>query len=359
MSYDLLMQVALVQLALVLLMLTGLLMARIARSVFTSVYDREVEVGEDTIARWLAGELCDENARARLAKVGDDAFAAIVGAYAGRVEGGRWEDIVGMLRTTPWFSRVRSHAGSRFWWRRLDAARALSLVALESDLEHAKALLRDPHHGVRLAAIRILRRVPEPDLLRELFTASIEASPVLRRYIFDVLQVHDRAVVDTVLSTLGGTAGPRATCVALEYVTETADPIYMDEVLQLTSVRSAEIRAAAVRAASEFPHGRSTQALMLRLDDECSVVRRNVCESLGRIASVAATGGLEGRLADVDREVRLAAGVALRRIGVPGVRVLREQLQRDDEASDQSLVRYILGLEPDAIDQIGPTVRGL
>jgi hypothetical protein len=356
-SYDLLASVMLLQLALLLLMLVGVFAARLAGHVLTDATRREIREGDNAIGRWLDGEIDEAAAVQVISALGDDAVATIVGGYAGRVEGGRWEDIALLLRATDWFRRVRRRTSSRLWWRRLDSARALSLVAVDADLSLARALLGDRHHVVRLAAFRILGRVPNPELLCEVFKSALDAPPILRRYLFDILQTHDRAVVETVLETLVRIEDHNAVCVALEYVGETADPIYMDAVLELIGANVSDIRAAAAKAVAVFPHRRSATSLLAQLDDVDPDVRETVCDSLGRIGAVEAAAALGGRLGDADRRVRLAAGIALRRVGVPGVRVLRVELERPDSNSDLPLTRYILGLDADALAQHGAVAR--
>jgi HEAT repeat protein len=349
MSFELLVLITVSQLALLLLLLVGMLMARITRIVLGHVHEREVSEATLLIQAWLDGNADDADIEPRIAELSDDTFSTIVRAYSSLIEGGRWEGLVSMLRRTPWFAAMKRRATSPLWWRRLDSARALGLLAREEEVELVGQLIGDRHHAVRLAAVRILKRVPDEQLLRDIFEQATRSAPVLQGYLFDVLQSHDRSVAEAVLERLDCTDDVVPLSSAIRYVEQVADPLYMDAVLRLTHHPVPHVRAAAARAAAVFPHARSTEALLQRLDDGEPEVREAVCESLGVIGATDAAEPIKTRLSDANWQVRLAACVALRRIGVVGVQILRDEGQAVDGTSDVRLVRYVLSLESDAL----------
>jgi hypothetical protein len=346
-SFEFPVTIAVAQLAV--LLLVGMLVARIARMVLGQVYERELEEGSQLIQAWLDGNADDDDIGAKIANLSDDTFVAIVRSYSGIVEGGRWEDLVTLLRGTHWFAGVKRRATSPLWWRRLDSARALALLARDAEAGLARDLLADRHHAVRLAAVRILKRLPDRDMLRRVFDEAIRAAPVLQGYLFDVLQSHDRAVVDVVLERLRGVDDAEAVSAAVRYVEQVADPIYMDAILEVVDHPMPLVRVAAARAVAVFPHKRSAKALGGRLDDNDPDVREAVCEALGTIGAVESVEALMPRLGDASWRVRMAACVALRRLGMAGTRILREVAQQVEGNADDRLARYVLSLEPDAL----------
>jgi len=356
-SFELLIVITTLQLAVLLLLLVGMLMARIARMVLTPVYDREVAQASALVRQWMSGDIDDELVKTQMIGFSDDVFSAVVRGYSSVVEGGRWEDFVTLLRGTPWFGGVKRRVRSLLWWRRLDSARALALLAREQEAGLVQTLLADKHHAVRLAAVRILKRVPDVELLREVFDEATRAAPVLQGYLFDILQTHDRVVADVVLERLRCIDDGRALASAVQYVEQVADPIYLDAVLELVHHPIADVRAAAVHAVARFPHRRSSAALLSRSEDNSPVVREAVCSALGDMSAVEAADALTVRLGDASWRVRLAACVALRRLGVAGAGALRSG--KVGVHRDEQLVQYVLSLAPEAVLEHSLPVEGL
>jgi HEAT repeat protein len=349
MSYELLILVVICQLALLLLLLLGMTMARIARMVLGRVYDRELEEIHGLVRRWLDGGVDDVQLLNRLTASSEDAVAATVRACSGLVDGERWEALVELVRRSEWHARMCRRVASVFWWRRLGVARMLALVGVADDVAMVERLMRDRSDTVRLAAARILKRVPDRDLLAATFEQAVRAPSVLRGYLFDILQSHDRLVSEVVLAGLRSVADPAACRAGLEFVEQVHDPIYMADSLALLTHPHAEIRAVAARTLTVFPHPRTSRELVKRLEDTDSGVRAAACSSLGGIGALEATDMLALRLADASWMVRLSAALALRRLGVRGIHRLESAMSSADLPSDRRLARYVLSLEDDAL----------
>src|SRR5206468_3313926 len=74
-----------------------------------------------------------------------------------------------------WARAVRANSRSARWWKRLECARFLSVVATTHDVGRVLRLLRDRHPAVQLAAATTLERVGSPVLV----TAALEQLPFL------------------------------------------------------------------------------------------------------------------------------------------------------------------------------------
>ena len=69
------------------------------------------------------------------------------------------------LRGEAWVATAIGQTGARAWWRRLEAARVLSIVAGPAHQDLLLTLLRDPHPAVQAAAAAVLPRVADPATL--------------------------------------------------------------------------------------------------------------------------------------------------------------------------------------------------
>lgn len=69
------------------------------------------------------------------------------------------------LRGETWVATAIGQAGARAWWRRLEAARALSIVGGPGQQRLVLALLHDTHPAVQVAAAAVLPRVADPATL--------------------------------------------------------------------------------------------------------------------------------------------------------------------------------------------------
>ncbi|HEY7860494.1 MAG TPA: hypothetical protein VIB98_03575, partial [Gemmatimonadaceae bacterium] len=69
------------------------------------------------------------------------------------------------LREDRWVRRILAQADSRWWWRRLDAARLLSVVGSVRDRALLRQLLGDRHAAVQAAVSTCLTRVGDRALI--------------------------------------------------------------------------------------------------------------------------------------------------------------------------------------------------
>jgi HEAT repeat protein len=95
--------------------------------------------------------------------------------------------------------------------------------------------------------------------------------------------------------------------------------------------------------------GVGVDALLSLLDDAVDDVRAAAAWALGQLSHWPAAGGLAAHMRDPAWEVRRNAALALRRLGSPGIVLLRRALDSDDRyAAD--MAQQILDL-PDTADE--------
>src|SRR5207302_2322542 len=80
-------------------------------------------------------------------------------SWASRVPGERWSKLGDALGHAVWARLLRANANSGRWWKRLECARFLSVLAGPADTARLLRLLSDPHPAVHLAPVAALERV--------------------------------------------------------------------------------------------------------------------------------------------------------------------------------------------------------
>mgnify|MGYP001029600185 CR=1 FL=1 len=175
-------------------------------------------------------------------------------------------------------------------------------------------LLDDGDPGIRQEAARALGRVDAQEavgpLLRRL---SDENSSVQFWAVSSLGQMRAEEALGPLVSILQARAKStsRAAAAALGRIGSAAA---VDALIGFLDAPSWWDRVAAVDALGEIGSEASLEALMARFDGEEVHVRRSIVVALLKIGSERAIGTLEAALGDADREVRLYASEALKRL---------------------------------------------
>ncbi|MGB5674364.1 MAG: HEAT repeat domain-containing protein [Gemmatimonadota bacterium] len=305
------------------------------------------ELARRAAARWLAGEVDDAHLRSRLEPLSFSQLSCFLQKHSAQVGGADWERLAEVARSTSWYDRVRGRAGSRLWWRRLLAARALRVVATEEDLSRIEALLRDDVGAVRRAAVSCLRRVRSPGLAEAALDMAAREPRILRDQILETLVRSRGEIVDALISRLGDEDQEQLRT-ALRLAELLGTPILLPHVLAHASAPDFEVRIAAARALASYPHAATSEALSVLLDDPTWQVRAQAAAALGEIGAREALERLDHALTDSSWWVRLRAALALRRLGREGVAVLEARGPEADRYAYE-MARYVLELDPAAI----------
>jgi len=269
--------------------------------------------------------------------------------YASQMRGAPWERVVNAVRQSGWYGRfVRSHGRSRLWWKRLAAARLLSIAAYPEDLELARALVTDRHPAIKVAAIQVVRRIRDAAVLETVLLEAIAARPVVRRYLFDTVVSVREALVPVLAARLAAAGSTDELRALVTLAGELSAVEFFDRLVAYAGHESLEIRVAVARALSSYPHPRTEAALTVLLQDGEWQVRTQAASSLGVIRAVNARSALDAALRDGDWWVRLRAGIALRQLGPSGTEVLHD-VQAGADRFAREMARYVLGLTNEAV----------
>ncbi len=305
------------------------------------------ELATRAVSRWLAGDVDDEHLRTRLEPLSFSHLSCFLQKLSAQVGGEHWERLTKVARGTSWYLSVCARAGSRLWWRRLQAARALRVVGSKEDLSRIEALLRDDAVAVRRAAVCCLRRVQSADLAEAALDMAAREPRVLRDQILETLAHGQGEIVEALITRLQGDEREQLRT-ALRLAGLLDMPILLPHVLAHVSAPDLEVRIAAARALASYPHASSSAALEALLDDPAWQVRAQAAAALGEIGARETLARLDHALTDSSWWVRLRAALALRRLGRDGLAVLEARHPEDDRYAFE-MARYVLELDAAAI----------
>jgi len=268
-------------------------------------------------------------------------------AWASRVTGTRWSELATELHGELWTKLVRADAHSVRWWKRLEAARFLSVAGTPLDVPRIRRLLLDPHPAVHIAAVATLERVQSVTLT----TAALEKLPLLtptvHAYYANMLRRSRGGVVDLLRKRLRARTGGGLARYA-EFAARLEDPGLREPLTALAAHEDPDVRVQVARGLGGFPHAESVAALRLLVVDGTWEVRAQAARSLGRIADPATLPLLVTALTDGEWWVRMRSALALTRLGTVG----RDALLKAEVgplAAARDMARLILGLAPQAL----------
>lgn len=344
---QLLVIVALIQGVVLVAMMLLILINRWARGRKRARLQPRRAVLDAAMRGWALGEVdADLVVRALEALPMPAAVESLV-SWAARLPGERWRALAQELAPRPWAIRLRAAARSRRWWKRLQAARFLSVVSTPSDLNILARLLGDTHPAVHIAAAAALERRVEPRLVALVLQRVPDMmSPVQAYYAAVLRNAHPVAVPLLVdhLARVYDAGLPRI----VEFAGRIGDANLREPITALADHRSSEVRVQVARALGAFPHPRSVGALRDLATDSAWEVRAQAARSLGRIADPTTLQPLNARLSDTVWWVRLRAALALTRLGPMGRDALLAA-ETGPHADARHVARLILGLSMQAL----------
>jgi hypothetical protein len=237
-------------------------------------------------------------------------------------------------------ARAEDGLKSRLWWRRLYAARVLTILGAGGD--SMPRLLRDPDPGVRAQAGEWAADHPTPGLIEALLALLTDPARLCRFTAQNSLLRMGGLAVPALVGYLSNRTGSAAEA-ALEVAAGLAEPRFLAPALRLSYDATAHTRALATALLGQLGGPDAVAVLMQRLADSDSSVRTAAARALGRLGHWPAAAALARALRDAAWDVRREAGLALRALGSPGVLLLRRSLS-DDDAFACDMARQVLDI---------------
>ncbi len=262
------------------------------------------------------------------------------------------EELADALRGEAWIAAAIGQRRSRFWWRRLEAARALSLVGEARDRAAVDALISDPHPAVQVAAISALPRVADAAVLGSVLDRLFRFPKVVRQYLTAVLR-QTRHVVGPALALRIGQGTELAELGSWIELAEAIDDHDAIAAAMLRADHPAEgVRRAVARALRRRPGPDALHVLNGLLADRAPSVRAAAARTLGELGATASAPLIAPSLSDPVWVVRLRAAIALAQLGERGRATLRAAREGDDRFA-RDMASMVNGLSDGALLELG------
>ncbi len=280
-----------------------------------------------------------------------DALEQTTLAVGGRVAPEQVAELARALREERWVRRVLAHASSRWWWRRLDAARLLAIVGGLRDRALVQRLLEDPHPAVQAAATACLTRLGDSRLVEIVLDTLHTRCAVVRVFQLGVLRQAWKDTVPALLRRLVPAAPVAKLEVWITLAESLGDSRCIEALIALRHHPLGQVRISTARALRRYFHPDAAGALREMIIDDDWRVRAQAARALGVIGATAAEPELSRALEDGSWWVRFRAALALAQLGEPGRRALRKARDLPDRyAADMAIM--VSGLSAGAVVEL-------
>jgi HEAT repeat protein len=256
------------------------------------------------------------------------------------------------LRGEPWMVTAVARRHSRFWWRRLEAARALSIIGTGKDRDAVRELLRDKHPAVQIAAAGALPRVADAELFGQVMDGLFTMPKVTRNYLTAVLRQRAATAGEPLAQRIRAGAQPNELAAWIALAAALDNPTALEASLVHIAHPAAAVRRTVARTLGRFAGPDAQRALAQLVRDPDPTVRAAAARSLGELGAGAATPLVAPLVADPVWQVRLHAALALAQLGERGRAALRAAREGEDRFA-RDMATMVSGLSDGAILEMG------
>lgn len=262
------------------------------------------------------------------------------------------DELAVSLRNEPWIRTAVARRASRFWWRRLEAARALGIVGTAADRVAVLALLRDDHPAVQIAAATALPRVADEAAFGAVMDGLFAMPKVTRTYLTGVLRQRAAVAAGPLVQRIaaGAEAPELAAWIALAAALD--DPRAIEAALRHAAHPSPFVRRTVARALGRFAGPDAARELADLVADADASVRAAAARSLGELGATGAVPLLAPLVGDPVWQVRLHAALSLAQLGERGRAALRAAREGGDRFA-RDMATMVSGLSDGAILEMG------
>ncbi len=267
--------------------------------------------------------------------------------WSARVPGERWRQLAQALEHHWWARLVRTNSTSARWWKRLETARFLSVVATPKDVNRLTQLINDSHPAVHVAAVASLERMENTSLTLAALDRLPRLAPTVQAYYAAMLLRSRPVVIEHLQNRLRRADDPGLPRLA-EFAARLGEPALRERLTALADHGDPEVRIQSARALGSFPHRESVAALKRLATDDAWAVRAQAVRSLGMITDVSTLPLVKAALRDNEWWVRLRAALALMRFAAAGRNALLEAEVGPDPFA-RAMAQLVLGLPAQAL----------
>ncbi len=333
-----------------LVMLVAFLLAR-------RVYDRERRIaftsGREALAQpardWL---VTGGSVQPVVHALGALPAAAVVGYTSyfvrGNVPEEKRAELAIALHDEPWIRSAIAASGSSHWWRRIEAARAISLVGTASDQPAVRRLFEDEQPAVAIAAIACLPRVADAGLVGVVLDRYAALPMMVRHYLDNTLGEMIALVNLELIPRLRSDAPADSLAHWVALAGSLMSAPALNAAARLSSHESDAVRAAVADALRSVPNDATMLKLGILLCDESVIVRERAAASLGFLGSPRALPMLQASMRDSSWIVRRRSALALAQLGEAG-RLAVRALTDDPDRYVANIATVVSGLSGGAL----------
>ena len=307
----------------------------------------------EPLRHWLVGTGSAVRVGSAFRKLPPEMAREQIILISARVAPSQLHELTKVLRSESWVVRTIARARSVFWWRRLEAARLLAVVAAPRDKLTVRRLIADRHPAVQSAATNCLTRLDDEGLIADVIDRMPDRSHAVRLCQAEVLRSVWRLAARPLLRRLQTRATPQRLEVWIQVAEAIGDPQCLAAAAALHRHPDANVRAAVARAMRRFPHPNTSAALAERIVDPEWRVRAEAARSLGAVASADAVPLLTRALSDRAWNVRLRAALALAELGEPGRQALDAAAKRRDDPYARDMAIMVSALADGTVAELG------
>ena len=322
---------------------------RLRRAKRAALAERDVA---EPLQKWAVGLAGVAEVRAALRRLSpDDALEQITLAAASKVAPQQLAELARTLREERWVLRALARSSSRWWWRRLDAARLLNVVGGSRDRALLRRLLADPHAAVQAAATACLPRLGDAALISHVLDTLHSRSAVIRVIQIGVLRRAWKDTVPALLQRLVAGAPVAKLEVWITLAESLGDSRCLSALVGLRHHPLGQVRISTARALRRYFHPDAAAVLREMITDDDWRVRAQAARALGAIGAASAVPELAIAIRDQSWWVRFRAALALAQVGEPGRRALRMARELPDRyAADMAAM--VSGLSDGAVTEL-------
>lgn len=244
-----------------------------------------------------------------------------------------------LVRAAPWVERTLRDGTSRFWWKRMEAARLLNVVMSPQDIPLLRRLVRDRNPAVVSAATGAIGVHVDEALIRSLIQGLSTCASTVRQQQMRALRSHSDVATEVVVEELQKERGSEQLCALVLLAEVLGTPQSLAAAVPLASHPNAEVRATVARSLRSCFSPAAVDAARLLLQDSDWRVRAAAARALASLNDDEAIPALTRALNDASWWVRFRSALALGSFGEQGEEALATAAISDDKyASDISVV---------------------
>ena len=229
-----------------------------------------------------------------------------------------------------WVRAALARWDSRFWWRRLEAARALALMATPDDRDRVLRLLGDEQPVVQIAACAALPRVMDDIAIARILDGMERYPKVVRQGITLVCQPIAHLVGPALAERIATGQRRHEVATWIEFAEAINNIAALEAALTRVDEDFVAIRRTTAKALRRLPGRESEAALVRLLKDPDASVRAAAARTLGLIGVRGVVKPLTALLADPVWIVCVRAAVSLAQMGEAGKDALRAAREGTD-----------------------------